>query len=236
MPEDIFENDVEVAADIPQSAEVRQYTSSIEIGDVTTLPAGSQATVTNTGTEERAILNFGLPKGDAGSMWGELAGDIEDQADLNTLLTGLRTDVNAKAPLASPALTGTPTAPTAADDTNTTQIATTAFVKNAITNLNNALQTYVQNYVNTAVANVLKTMDWANAVQIYVSPSAGYTCPSDGYIICYNSNNSAVIQFSFSGKLAPIHTGVPISVTSGTIIKGTSSYQTSVATFIPCKS
>lgn len=37
-----------------------------------------------------------------------------------------------KAPLASPALTGTPTAPTAADGTNTTQIATTAFVKTAV--------------------------------------------------------------------------------------------------------
>ena len=34
-----------------------------------------------------------------------------------------------KAPLASPALTGVPTAPTAAADTNTTQIATTAFAK-----------------------------------------------------------------------------------------------------------
>jgi len=36
--------------------------------------------------------------------------------------------LNAKAPLASPELTGTPTAPTAAKNTNTTQIATTAFV------------------------------------------------------------------------------------------------------------
>lgn len=34
-----------------------------------------------------------------------------------------------RAPLASPALTGTPTAPTAATSTNTTQIATTAFVR-----------------------------------------------------------------------------------------------------------
>lgn len=42
-------------------------------------------------------------------------------------------DVNAKAPLASPALTGTPTAPTAASGTNTTQIATTAFVAAATT-------------------------------------------------------------------------------------------------------
>lgn len=41
----------------------------------------------------------------------------------------------AKAPLASPALTGTPTAPTAANGTNTTQIATTAFVTSAISNI-----------------------------------------------------------------------------------------------------
>lgn len=39
-----------------------------------------------------------------------------------------------KADLASPALTGTPTAPTATAGTNTTQIATTAFVKTAVDN------------------------------------------------------------------------------------------------------
>lgn len=39
-----------------------------------------------------------------------------------------------RAPLASPALTGTPTAPTATAGTNTTQIATTAFVKTAVDN------------------------------------------------------------------------------------------------------
>lgn len=39
---------------------------------------------------------------------------------------------NAKAPLASAALTGTPTAPTATAGTETTQVATTAFVMNAI--------------------------------------------------------------------------------------------------------
>ena len=39
------------------------------------------------------------------------------------------------APLASPALTGTPTAPTATAGTNTTQVATTAYVGTAISNL-----------------------------------------------------------------------------------------------------
>lgn len=42
--------------------------------------------------------------------------------------SAIQTQLNAKAPLASPALTGTPTAPTAAVGTNTTQLATTAFV------------------------------------------------------------------------------------------------------------
>ena len=42
-------------------------------------------------------------------------------------ITNLTTDLSAKAPLANPTFTGTPAAPTAAVDTNTTQIATTAF-------------------------------------------------------------------------------------------------------------
>ena len=41
-------------------------------------------------------------------------------------------DVTGAAPLASPALTGTPTAPTATTGTNTTQVATTAFVAAAV--------------------------------------------------------------------------------------------------------
>lgn len=44
-------------------------------------------------------------------------------------------EVNLKAPLASPALTGTPTAPTAPVGTSTTQIATTAYVQNSLDNL-----------------------------------------------------------------------------------------------------
>lgn len=46
--------------------------------------------------------------------------------------SAIQTQLNAKAPLASPALTGTPTAPTAATATNTTQVATTAFTQAAI--------------------------------------------------------------------------------------------------------
>ncbi|HHA1396845.1 TPA: phage tail protein, partial [Enterobacter hormaechei subsp. xiangfangensis] len=59
-------------------------------------------------------------------------------AELNYLdgvTSAIQTQLNAKAPLASPALTGVPTAPTAAQTVNNTQIATTAFVKAAISAL-----------------------------------------------------------------------------------------------------
>jgi hypothetical protein len=51
-------------------------------------------------------------------------GEVLAAADLNDSL-------NAKANLASPTFTGTPAAPTAASGTNTTQLATTAFVQGA---------------------------------------------------------------------------------------------------------
>jgi len=47
-------------------------------------------------------------------------------------VTGLVADLAAKAPLASPTFTGTPAAPTATTGTNTTQVATTAFVQTEI--------------------------------------------------------------------------------------------------------
>jgi len=56
------------------------------------------------------------------------------QAQLDTKLASASA-ASTYAPLASPALTGTPTAPTAAAATNTTQIATTAFVKTAVDNV-----------------------------------------------------------------------------------------------------
>ena len=50
--------------------------------------------------------------------------------------SAVQTQLDAKAALASPALTGTPTAPTATVGTSTTQVATTSFVQAAIANVN----------------------------------------------------------------------------------------------------
>jgi hypothetical protein len=49
--------------------------------------------------------------------------------DFDSEFTTIRTAVNSKADIASPTLTGTPAAPTATTGTNTTQVATTAFVQ-----------------------------------------------------------------------------------------------------------
>ncbi|MGN0076339.1 MAG: head fiber protein [Parafannyhessea sp.] len=54
----------------------------------------------------------------------------------------VKSALDAKAPLASPALTGTPTAPTAATSTSTTQVATTAFVQAVVANAVTSAMTY----------------------------------------------------------------------------------------------
>ena len=56
------------------------------------------------------------------------SGKIVKGTEIDTELTAVASAISSKADLNSPALTGTPTAPTASSGTNTTQLATTAFV------------------------------------------------------------------------------------------------------------
>lgn len=46
----------------------RGKAATITVGTTTTLPAGSEATVENTGTTSEAVFNFGIPKGSDGDM------------------------------------------------------------------------------------------------------------------------------------------------------------------------
>jgi len=65
--------------------------------------------------------------------------NVNNTSDVNKpVSTATQTALDLKAPLASPALTGTPTAPTAAPATDTTQIATTAFVRAEVAALVNS--------------------------------------------------------------------------------------------------
>ena len=60
------------------------------------------------------------------------SGKIVKGTEIDTELTAVASAISSKADLNSPALTGTPTAPTASAGTNTTQLASTAFVQTAI--------------------------------------------------------------------------------------------------------
>ena len=77
------------------------------------------------------------------------AGKVISGDDFHTEFTAVKTAMDTKADIASETLTGTPLAPTAAVGTDSTQIATTAFVKNV-------LETYIYPvgsiYMNMAVA------------------------------------------------------------------------------------
>ena len=77
------------------------------------------------------------------------ANKVISGADFNTEFTTVQTAVNSKADTASPTLTGTPLAPTAAVATDTPQLATTAFVKDV---LENYIYPVGSIYMNMAVA------------------------------------------------------------------------------------
>jgi len=61
------------------------------------------------------------------------AAKVISGSDFNSEFTTIQTAINSKADIASETLTGTPLAPTAVAGTDTTQIATTAFVTAAVT-------------------------------------------------------------------------------------------------------
>ena len=67
-----------------------------------------------------------------------LSGDpnkIVKGTEINDEFDSLQTAVNSKANLSSPTFTGTPLAPTASTGTNTTQVATTAFVATSVSRI-----------------------------------------------------------------------------------------------------
>ena len=69
----------------------------------------------------------------------------------------LDSDLDLKANLASPALTGTPTAPTAIAGTNTTQIATTAFVKSTVDSAVSTATTAIESGIGDGILTVSTT-------------------------------------------------------------------------------
>lgn len=157
-----FKGRVSAGAGVPEDLTVAQMKTALNLtgtnsGDQTITLTGD-VTGSGTGSFAATIANNSVTNAKAADMAvntikGRVTagtGDPEDltAAQVKTLLslnnvdntsdankpvsTAQQTALNAKAPLASPAFTGTPTAPTAVAGTNTTQLANTAFVQAAI--------------------------------------------------------------------------------------------------------
>lgn len=131
---------------IATSAEVNQNTfAKVTVGSTTieadakqdtlTLVAGSNVTITPDATND----NITIAATDTTYTPASESPKMDGTAAVGTSAKYAREDHvhpkdTSKANLASPTFTGTPKAPTAAAGTNTTQIATTAFVKTAVDN------------------------------------------------------------------------------------------------------
>jgi hypothetical protein len=129
-------NDTIVNADVNTAAAIAysklNLTGTIVNADIT------NDTITNAKINTAAAIDWtklGISSTVSATEIGYVDGvtsAIQTQLD-SKLATATATSTYA--PLASPALTGTPTAPTATAGTNTTQVATTAYVGTAINNL-----------------------------------------------------------------------------------------------------
>ncbi|WP_249932671.1 tail fiber protein, partial [Escherichia coli] len=123
---------------IKDLADTKAPIESPSLTGTPTAPTAAQGTnstqIANTAFVKAAIT--ALINGAPGTLdtLKEIAAAINNDPNFSTTINNA---LALKAPLASPALTGIPTAPTAAQGTNNTQIANTAFVKAAITALIN---------------------------------------------------------------------------------------------------
>jgi len=160
-----------------------------------------------------------------------------------------------RAPLASPALTGTPTAPTATAGTNTTQIATTAFVDTAVDNASGTIVTVnvpVSAWNNgsatvtctgvTATSNIVVTSDPSTYA---VAAEAGVYCSAQGAnSLTFSSLNGTpsgnitmnvwigtyvVETLTYAPLASPAFTGTP---TAPTATSGTSTTQIATTQFV----
>ena len=110
--------------------------SSAELGHLDGVTSGiqTQLDALDTGKADKASPTFtGTVALPADTSIGNVS--ATEIAYVDGVTSAIQTQIDTKAPLASPDLTGVPTAPTAAEGTDTTQLATTAFVQAAIAEL-----------------------------------------------------------------------------------------------------
>lgn len=114
-------------------------------------------------------------------------------SDVELQISGIpsASDMAAKAALASPTFTGTPAAPTAASGTNTTQIATTAFVAAAVPDISGKANT-------SDIGTTIQAFD-ADTAKTDVAQT--YTAGQRGEVTTLTSSSGSVaIDFSLSNN------------------------------------
>ena len=137
--------------------------------------------------------------------------EILDGATLTTtelnyvdgVTSSIQTQIDTKAPLASPSLTGIPTAPTAASNTNTTQIATTAYVQTEITEL---------------IAGAPGTLDTLNELAAAINDDANYKLLDQYYMKFYykakytgSYDENGIPQLNYQGDIGVQYNPIAIS-------------------------
>lgn len=142
----------------------------------------------------------------------ELAAALADDPNFSTTITNA---LALKAPLASPALTGTPAAPTAALGTNTTQVATTAFVKAEISAIPNASETVVGIVELATNAEVIAGTDTGKAL----TPASFRSSSLGNGQSWQNVAGSRAFSTTYTNS-----TGKPIEVQVSTLISSGSAY------------
>jgi len=80
--------------------EIDDINATVTVGAVTTLPAGTPAYVTNVGTEQDVILDFGIPAGAIESVNGQTGVVVLDAGDIGIAPTGGIAATNVQAAIA----------------------------------------------------------------------------------------------------------------------------------------
>ena len=147
---------------------------------------------------------------------------------VSTALGGVRTYIDnnlaLKANLASPTFTGTPKAPTATAGTNTTQIATTAFVTNAVST---AVAGEVVKSVDTTAGTSGINLSLSSAGKLDVTISSGSIVSGNSNFVTGGTVYSTTS--TLAPKASPALTGTP---TAPTAAAGTDTTQIATTAFV----
>ena len=148
--------------------------------DVTALNNSLATKANTTDVTASLTLKANITALDNGLATKANTADVTDALALKANITALDNGLALKAPLLSPSLTGTPTAPTAASGTYSTQLATTRFVVDAVSNYVdiNSPQTVVGSKSFSGNVRVGSTTPKASAALEVASTTQGFLPPT----------------------------------------------------------